>query len=72
MNSVLADLLRRNLSLTSQDTRIETRKTVIQKLLAEIIIQHLLRAITRLIPRSGRPITLVETERHCFPLCRAL
>jgi hypothetical protein len=59
-------------SLTSQNTRIEPRKTMVQQLFAQIIIKRLLRAILRLVSGTGTPIGPVKAERHGAALRRAL
>ena len=50
--------------LTSQNTRIETRKSMIQELLPEVVVKCLLRTIVRLVPRACGPVALVEREVH--------
>jgi hypothetical protein len=54
--------------LTSHDARIEARECMVKQLLAKIIEQRLLGAITWLILWSCGPITLVESKRYCFAL----
>ncbi len=44
---------------------------MIQQFLSQIIIERLLRALLRFIPRACGPVTLIEAECYCLPLSRA-